>query len=38
VHTLVQCTVNAVNLRFSVFALSTLVLMVMAARETLRLL
>jgi hypothetical protein len=38
VHTLVQCTVNAVNLRFSVFALSTLVLMVMAARETLWLL
>jgi len=33
VHTLIQCTVNIVNLRFSVFALSTLVLMMMAARE-----
>jgi hypothetical protein len=33
VHTLVQGTVNIVNLRFSVFALSTLVLMAMAARE-----
>ena len=33
VHTLIQCTVNIVNLRFSVFALSTLLLMVMAARE-----
>ena len=32
-HTLIQCTVNIVTLRFSVFALSTLVLMVMAARE-----
>jgi hypothetical protein len=32
VHTLVQCTVNIVNLRFAVFALSTLVLMVMTAR------
>ena len=33
VHTLIQCTVNIVNLRFLVFAFSTLVLMVMAARE-----
>ena len=32
-HTLIQCTANIVNLRFSVFALSTIVLMVMAARE-----
>lgn len=31
-HTLIQCTANVVNLRFLVFALSTLVLMVMAAR------
>ena len=38
VHTLIQCTINVVNLRFSVFALSTLVLMVMAGRELLRLL
>ena len=37
VHTLIQCTVNIVNLRFSVFALSTLVLMVMAAREVMAL-
>lgn len=36
-HTLVQCTVNVVNLRFLLFALSTLVLMVMAARAVLRL-
>ena len=33
VHSLIQCTINIVTLRFSVFALSTLVLMVMAARE-----
>ena len=33
VHTLIQCTVNIVNLRFTVFALSTLLLMAMAARE-----
>ena len=33
VHTLVQCTVNIVNLRFLVFALSTIVLIAMAARE-----
>jgi hypothetical protein len=32
-HTLIQGTVNVVNLRFLVFALSTVVLMVMAARE-----
>ena len=36
-HTLIQCTANIVNLRFSVFALSTLVLMVMAIRELLAL-
>jgi hypothetical protein len=33
VHTLIQCTVNIVNLRFTVFALSTFLLMAMAARE-----
>ena len=33
IHTLIQCTVNIVNLRFLVFALSTIVLMVMAGRE-----
>ncbi|MEI9929956.1 MAG: MAPEG family protein [Rhizomicrobium sp.] len=32
-HTLIQCTVNIVNMRFLVFALSTIVLMVMAVRE-----
>jgi hypothetical protein len=32
-HTLIQCTTNIVRLRFSVFALSTIVLMVMAVRE-----
>jgi len=37
-HTLIQCTVNNVTMRFSVFALSTLVLMAMAAREVMRLL
>jgi hypothetical protein len=31
-HTLIQCTINAVPLRFTVFSLSTLVLMAMAAR------
>jgi len=36
-HTVIQCTVNVVNLRFSVFALSTLVLMAMAAREVIAL-
>lgn len=38
VHTLIQCTVNIVNLRFSVFALSTIVLMAMVVREVLSLL
>jgi hypothetical protein len=38
VHTLIQCTVNIVNLRFMVFAVSTLVLMAMAGREVLALL
>jgi hypothetical protein len=33
VHTLVQGTVNIVAIRFSVFTLSTVVLMVMAGRE-----
>ena len=33
VHSLIQCTINVVNLRFLVFALSTIVLMVMAGRE-----
>jgi hypothetical protein len=33
VHTLIQCTVNIVNLRFVVFALSTVVLIIMTARE-----
>ena len=33
VHSLIQCTVNRVPLRFMVFALSTLVLMAMAVRE-----
>jgi len=37
-HTLIQGTVNNVTMRFSVFALSTLVLMAMAAREVMRLL
>jgi len=37
VHTLIQCTINAVPLRFLVFAVSTLVLMVMAARAVLTL-
>ena len=37
IHTLVQCTVNVVNLRFGLFALSTMVLMVMAARAVLML-
>jgi hypothetical protein len=35
VHTLIQCTFNNVTMRFSVFALSTLALMAMAAREAL---
>jgi hypothetical protein len=33
VHSLVQNTINVVNLRFLVFATSTLVLMVLAGRE-----
>ena len=37
VHSLIQCTVNRVPLRFGVFALGTLVLMIMAAREVARL-
>jgi hypothetical protein len=35
VHTLVQGTINNVTVRFSVFSLSTFVLMAMAAREVL---
>ena len=38
VHSLIQCTVNIVTVRFFVFSLSTLVLMVMAGRELLALL
>jgi len=37
VHSLVQNTVNRVTLRFLVFALSTIVLMIMAGREVLAL-
>lgn len=37
IHTLVQCTVNVVPLRFTVFSLSTLVLMAMAVRAVLAL-
>jgi hypothetical protein len=33
VHTLIQCTINIVNLRFLVFVLSTIVLMIITARE-----
>jgi hypothetical protein len=33
IHSLIQCTINRVSLRFTVFALSTLVLMVMTVRE-----
>lgn len=36
-HSLVQCTINQVTLRFSVFTISTLVLAVMAARAVLAL-
>ncbi|HEY4124332.1 MAG TPA: MAPEG family protein [Rhizomicrobium sp.] len=32
IHTLIQSTINVVALRFSIFTLSTVVLMVMAAR------
>jgi len=35
VHSLIQITINRVTLRFLVFALSTLVLMAIAAREVL---
>jgi hypothetical protein len=35
VHTLIQCTANVVNLRFTVSSLSTLVLMAMAVRAVL---
>ena len=38
VHSLVQSTFNRVVVRFSVFALATLVLVVMVARETTRIL
>lgn len=37
VHSLVQATINKIELRFSVFALSTLVLMVLTARAALAL-
>lgn len=37
IHTLIQCTVNIVPLRFTVFSLSTLVLMAMAVRAVLAL-
>jgi hypothetical protein len=33
VHTLIQCTVNLVPMRFLVFSLSTIALMIMAGRE-----
>lgn len=32
IHTLIQCTINAVTLRFTVFSLSTLCLMALAVR------
>ena len=35
VHSLVQCTINNVTIRFTVFSLSTIVLIVLAARTTL---
>jgi hypothetical protein len=35
IHSLIQCTTNKVTLRFTVFALGTLVLMIMAVREIL---
>lgn len=37
IHTVIQCTVNRVPLRFMVFSLSTFVLMVMAGRAVLAL-
>jgi hypothetical protein len=36
-HSLIQCTINRVTLRFLVFALSTLVLMALAVKEVLAL-
>jgi hypothetical protein len=33
IHSLIQCTINRVSLRFTVFALSTVILMVLAVRE-----
>jgi len=33
IHSLIQCTTNRVTMRFTVFALSTLVLMILAVRE-----
>lgn len=33
IHSLIQCTINRVTLRFLVFSLSTIVLMVWAVRE-----
>jgi len=36
-HSLIQCTINNVNLRFVVFALSTLMLMAIAARQVIAL-
>jgi hypothetical protein len=36
-HSLIQCTINNVNLRFALFALSTLALMAIAARQVLAL-
>ena len=35
VHSLVQCTINNVMIRFTLFSLSTIVLVVLAARTTL---
>jgi hypothetical protein len=37
VHTLIQCTINRVMWRFTVFSLSTLALMAMAVREVIAL-
>lgn len=37
IHSLIQCTVNLVTMRFMVFAISTIVLMAMAARAVLAL-
>jgi hypothetical protein len=37
IHSLIQCTINRVPLRFTVFALATLVLMVLAVREIINL-